>query len=372
MKINLKKILFILLVILPVTVSADKIYLNNGKTIEGIVERNDDSQVVLYVGSGRITLNKDEIKDIENYGYLRQQELLKEWRYRYFTNSDFVPDGLKDLAVEFDALEKVRKQAKEDLQSQKEYDENIASLTQENTKLKNDSLKMTKKLASLNSSQKFNEYNQLVKEINKLAAKIKINEHNIELFKANKKSLTDNVRDYVEQLTSFRNLLRYRYQEASSKDPTERVEDFFKVANKRLDEMDEDFSRNVVPYNRFGSSIVVEVLINDSTKANLVLDTGATLVVISKKVFNDLNIADSKKGEKVDVKLADGRITKAIPLILDKLKIGKVEAVNVQAAVIEDSLPTEEDGLLGMSFLKNFIVRLDSNNKILIFEEFKD
>ena len=61
---------------------------------------------------------------------------------------------------------------------------------------------------------------------------------------------------------------------------------------------------------------------------------------------------------------------KASPAILKSVKVGEAKLENVPAAVIEKKGTSEEDGLLGMSFLKNFLVRINTKENKLILEEF--
>jgi predicted aspartyl protease len=44
--------------------------------------------------------------------------------------------------------------------------------------------------------------------------------------------------------------------------------------------------------------------------------------------------------------------------------------MNVPAAIIDKKGTSDEDGLLGMSFLKNFLVRINTKENKLILEEF--
>ena len=110
--------------------------------------------------------------------------------------------------------------------------------------------------------------------------------------------------------------------------------------------------------------------LNNLIKARLVLDTGASLVVISKDIADRLGIDTKGAPYSLKVVLADGRRVKAKAVILKSVKVGGAEVKNVSAAVLENAQPTDEDGLLGMSFLKNFTVKLDAAHNILIFEQF--
>ena len=114
---------------------------------------------------------------------------------------------------------------------------------------------------------------------------------------------------------------------------------------------------------------------NRKVKANLVLDTGASVVVLSSKVAVSLGMdvyaPAAKADDAAEFVLADGRKIGAKRIILDNVDVQGSEAHKVEAAV----LPEQEnniivcDGLLGMSFLKNFSFKIDQKNNRLTLEK---
>ena len=121
-----------------------------------------------------------------------------------------------------------------------------------------------------------------------------------------------------------------------------------------------------------GKGIIVEVLLNNSVKANLVLDTGASIIALSRKVGEELGIdlSDTKK-DVLEMRLADGRKTMAKAIILDSVKIQDVEVKNVMAAIMLDQVQTigVTEGLLGMSFLNKFNLKTDLKNMKMSLEK---
>ena len=111
-----------------------------------------------------------------------------------------------------------------------------------------------------------------------------------------------------------------------------------------------------------GKGIIVEVLLNDKVKVNLVLDTGASIIALSRKAGEELGIdlSDTKK-DIIEMRLADGNKTAAKAIILDSVKVQDVEVKNVMAAIILDQVPAigVTEGLLGMSFLSKFNLKTD-------------
>ncbi len=117
--------------------------------------------------------------------------------------------------------------------------------------------------------------------------------------------------------------------------------------------------------------IVVEVTINKSVKASLVLDTGASVVMLTKSVAKKLGIDLSNAGADTKVSVADGRKLDATRIILESVQLQDMEATNIEAAVLLEDTQEEPvgDGLLGMSFLSKFIFKIDHKGKKVILEK---
>jgi clan AA aspartic protease (TIGR02281 family) len=126
-----------------------------------------------------------------------------------------------------------------------------------------------------------------------------------------------------------------------------------------------------VPFTQEGDSIMVEALLNKKLKVNLVLDTGASTVLLSNKITKKLRIK-SNQGSSVQVQMADGRKVDAKYIVLDSVSVKGVEAEDVGAVVFSDDVKMESyDGLLGMSFLNKFNFQIDTENNKLILERRK-
>ncbi len=122
--------------------------------------------------------------------------------------------------------------------------------------------------------------------------------------------------------------------------------------------------------------IVTPVLINGKVKANLIVDTGASLVVLSKQLAQRL--ADSgvtlrrPRTKQVDLTLGDGRKLKADLVILDSLRIEDSVAENIEAAIMpEEQSKMGYDGVLGMSFLSKFNFGFKQKEGKLTLEKLK-
>lgn len=129
---------------------------------------------------------------------------------------------------------------------------------------------------------------------------------------------------------------------------------------------------NDIPFTQEGGQMVVEALLNQGVSVNLILDTGASMVVISNRVAQKLGIDTSALKTDLKMLLADGKVGTAKHAILDKVSVNGIEAADVDVAIMgpEIAMPSAaKDGLLGMTFLKNFNFKIDQANKRLVLEK---
>ncbi|TAM41337.1 TIGR02281 family clan AA aspartic protease, partial [bacterium] len=121
-----------------------------------------------------------------------------------------------------------------------------------------------------------------------------------------------------------------------------------------------------------GGHVMVETLLNKKVKASLILDTGASFILLSGNIAKNLGIdADPRGGDTVEVMLADGSKVKAKRIILESVSVQGSEVKRVEAAILpqNESGAAIGDGLLGMSFLNKFNFKIDQKNNKLILEK---
>ncbi|MBI4707440.1 MAG: retroviral-like aspartic protease family protein [Candidatus Omnitrophica bacterium] len=117
------------------------------------------------------------------------------------------------------------------------------------------------------------------------------------------------------------------------------------------------------------AGILVDALLDDKVSVRFILDTGASLVLISRKVAQELGFNPDRFIPDVQMQLADGRKVRAKHITIRSIKVQNLEAKNVDAALIIDEAGDIGDGLLGMSFLKRFNFKVDLKEKKLILEK---
>ncbi len=116
----------------------------------------------------------------------------------------------------------------------------------------------------------------------------------------------------------------------------------------------------IVPVRSYGGSLLVTVQLNHTRTAQLILDTGATMTVLSNDVALDLGLIASTNTQLTTVNTAGGQIQVNVTK-LSSIQAGSAQVNNVNVAIhdLPDG-PAGIDGLLGMSFLNHFLVTLDT------------
>jgi clan AA aspartic protease (TIGR02281 family) len=118
-----------------------------------------------------------------------------------------------------------------------------------------------------------------------------------------------------------------------------------------------------VPLQGSGGVWFAEVTVNDSHTTWFMIDTGATLCVLSPELADSLGIRPSPDARVVNLQTANGRTSG--PLVwIPSIRLGDVEAKNV-AAVVLASAGLREGGILGNSFLSRYVVTVDSERRVL-------
>jgi len=119
----------------------------------------------------------------------------------------------------------------------------------------------------------------------------------------------------------------------------------------------------LVTLHRARGNWFAEVRLNDSRTARFVVDTGASLCVVSPELATALSIHPGPRAEMVPMQVVGG-VTAGPRVTLASVRVGDAEVENV-AAVIH-SIGPGIDGLLGNTFLGRFTVTLDPDRSVLV------
>jgi clan AA aspartic protease (TIGR02281 family) len=110
---------------------------------------------------------------------------------------------------------------------------------------------------------------------------------------------------------------------------------------------------------------LAEVTLNERVRRNLVIDSGASFILINQQTAKELGLTIDENTPFIPGTTVSGIIF--TPLVtLRSVKVGDAAAENVEAVVY--NMPVGQDGLLGNSFLNKFRVVLDAiNSKMVLF-----
>ncbi|MBU1147532.1 MAG: retroviral-like aspartic protease family protein [Candidatus Omnitrophica bacterium] len=181
-----------------------------------------------------------------------------------------------------------------------------------------------------------------------------------------RKTEIDNIdRSSPEQVSSIRKGWKEQ-KEVEEKRRSERARELEEERRR------EELEPKEVSFSKDSQRIVVDALINNKINASLLLDTGATTVVLSNRIAEELRIdRGSSDKEDIEVQLADGRKIEARYVVLDSVRVEDAEVKDVGAVILLDAEEDIEDGLLGMSFLNKFNFQIDTLNNKLVLQKRK-
>ena len=126
-----------------------------------------------------------------------------------------------------------------------------------------------------------------------------------------------------------------------------------------------------IPLRRQGEHFIVQALVNDTFNVSLMLDTGASISLLSESAFEALSqYSDVTYMKDLNMSTAGGTITASIY---------QVAEFSIQGYIVNDFVfavtpsyvsggSEGNDGLLGMNFLRNFDFHIDQNNSSLMLK----
>lgn len=114
----------------------------------------------------------------------------------------------------------------------------------------------------------------------------------------------------------------------------------------------------IVKINSEGNVPHVDVTLNGKITRSMVLDSGASFVALTSDLAKSLGLVPGPNDVKIKLTLADGKVVEAHQMMLKNVRVGSFVVDNVECAVLPESL-VAADNLLGGSFLRNFVYKLD-------------
>ncbi|HVO84215.1 MAG TPA: aspartyl protease family protein, partial [Syntrophobacteria bacterium] len=124
--------------------------------------------------------------------------------------------------------------------------------------------------------------------------------------------------------------------------------------------------QTIVRFSTSNGHMVVPVLLNDAAEARLVFDTGAEMTVLSRKTAEGLGL---RPGGQRPVRLQTIASQIQAPVAtLSSLQCGEMRRTNLPVAVVDFDLGREVDGILGMDFLGNYAIGIESESSRIVLK----
>lgn len=123
-----------------------------------------------------------------------------------------------------------------------------------------------------------------------------------------------------------------------------------------------------IPLEKLGQVVVIQATLNNKQSGKFIVDTGASYTMISSALARDLLINTSSQNQQtMPFQTANGLIQAPITN-LDSIVVGGIEIKNLIAAVHDVVPDSQVAGLLGLNFLSNFRMDIDTEKGFLHLE----
>lgn len=143
--------------------------------------------------------------------------------------------------------------------------------------------------------------------------------------------------------------------------PIERREQAVSDASRRSVARTASATEIRIPFEREGNLLKLQVRLNDRIDVPFYMDTGASSVVIPRKVADQLGFDPTAGGEVVAAATAGGSVRLPV-MTLRSLSLGDARVRSLRALVN----PNLQVGLLGGAFFNRFAYAVDTTARVLI------
>jgi clan AA aspartic protease (TIGR02281 family) len=222
-------------------------------------------------------------------------------------------------------------------------------------------------IARTDQQNELQEYNALVADANKLGALIEAKQIELNQVYDDSAAGDQAAHSYMSAYGAFQRAYA-AYAAQNSASPSDA--DFRDVMSRALKKMGKDFRQDRVVMDRAGMHMIADVLINGAVHARLIVDTGASSMILSPSIVKNLGPGVIRRGM-VKTTVADGRVVPAEMIELDSVSVGGTSARHVTAVSMPSDL-SGVDGLLGMSFLGRFSFETDPEAGVLILRRLRE
>jgi len=347
---------------------SDTVFLANGRSIQGIVTRELPDRIEILLGVGSMTVPRSSVEKVEMASPEQNRAIRNQWKTRYLLHEDYVPAGMENIARLLTAARDARDTARQAGSAHAADMKHESSLLARLERLRSELIRVSKRMQNASRTSSPAAYNAMVLEYNNLYAAYTVGIHELAEFRAKHPAPSDRFSFYLDSLDALRRAYESALVLPDSGQDADRARFLDRVA-RIIEDYSRDFSATAVRSEHSESGIIVAVTVNDSTTGRFLLDTGAAVMTLTEQFARRLNL-DTSSLPAIDIVLADGAQASARAVILPSVQVGSARCEHVEAAVIAQQPAPDIDGLLGMSFLRNFAFRIDPSSGQVTLTQF--
>ena len=235
--------------------------------------------------------------------------------------------------------------------------------------------------------------NELVARINAGSAQLKqlakARDANREVARRRRSALSDEEEAYSEHVLKMRRQVNAMRETVAAASKVRDVQIAFQVLatryetpdaldgeamlsplDRRVRKLEEAIFSEAIPLEEENGGLFVRAVVG-LEPVSMLVDSGASLVLIPKVLAEKIDIQPAPDARVLTMVLADGRRIPCKEVLLPRLRVGKFEATDVRAAILDESIPQARP-LLGLSFLERYRFEIDSAQRELNLLEVKD
>jgi clan AA aspartic protease (TIGR02281 family) len=349
---------------------ADTFYMKSGNEIEGTTVSETASSMMVDMGYGKVNLEKADIFKIRRATKAQRETAKKQLRRNKFKSGLLVPKGAEKLSGLFRAVRIGRRKAFNARSRRAARIVEAKEIEKELSALKELYRSGSDELGGIDVQSDPDGYNRVVGELNSISNQIRTKELGRDEIRRQADKPDSSFQSYLDAYNGLQAYLQGPGKPLMEAPRKGLDEEYYAWLRVEIGKMRRDFSKDAVESEVRDGHLIVKAIINGRVSARLMVDTGATTTVLYKRVVDLLKLGPKDALRTARMALGDGRTVETQEVRLESLSVGK----SVVKGSVASLLPSKSggiDGLLGMSFLSHFVVRVDSANGKLILESMK-
>ena len=363
---------------------ADQLIFKNGRVMNGTVIKETPSHVTISISGGSVKINRSKLKEIK-------KGTLPTAKQKKINPDDILqikhaPKDLVPLAKEFRKLLAKRREAKNAQYQMGKYQLQITACEKKNqtllkkilygksliTAFQNEIAKI--KIPKQTPTQKaaITEFNALLIKKEQLkekrdsvhAAILTLDQKRIKIIKERQKAQEFYFKSmapiniYFADLQKFYAFYEKEKQKKLNSTSSKQIKTFFARMDRYVIQFQKEAPTTKITSRKQNGVTLVHAVLNGTISGEFILDTGASNMMINETCAQRLGINTAKLPIH-EVILANGHRIKVKYSRLKSVAVGDATVNNLIVEIVPNSPNQHESGLLGMSFLKNFAIRLN-------------